>query len=210
MSDEESKPSVPRKPKYKTLTPLEYGKAKRLYELGSSTLTELAEQFGVKPQSLHERFGRDGVVKGSRVAEVLEKMDTAISNEAEVSARRITETKEQHYKYAEAIAKMTMQSIINARSNGKAISTADADISALGKAAKALEITRRERYTLLGLDSDGIDPNEIDEILITEMTQEQIADLQAAATAITDNSEGIDALLDDIEIVEKNLDIEDQ
>ncbi len=192
-------------PHHRKMTPLDYAKARRLYEMGTATLAELAEQFGVHPSSLHERFKRDGVVKGSRVSEALEKMDEVIANDAEQLMKRVTDTKEQHYRYAEALSKMTMQAIIDTRQKGKPIAAADGDLAALNKAAKTLEVLRKERYKLLGLDDDGGDPNENEEILISEMTDEQIDELRQAANPNVDNSEGIESLLEDIDIVDEGL-----
>jgi len=212
MSEESSEETSEEKPKSeppkkgRRMTPLEYERAKRLYELGAATVKELAEEAGIRPDSLYERFRRDGVEKGSRVSEALMEMDGKISDEASKLAERISATRETHYVYAEGLAKITMQTVVEARRTGKPLATVDGDLAALNKAAKTLEVLRKERYTLLGLDSDGEDPNELDEILITEMTPDQIASLQKIQMGGTGNDEAIDDLLNEIDVVEENED----
>ncbi|MBV6634378.1 MAG: hypothetical protein KI788_00555 [Mameliella sp.] len=200
MSDEAEK--EPTK-KYRQLTPLEFERAKTMWEMGSATLADLAEEFDVHPSSMYERLQRAGAKRGSRVHEAMAKMEEDTQEEVAKAARRVQETKESHYRYAEAIAQMTMNTLVEARKNKRTIASTDPDLTALNKAAKTLEITRKERYTLLGLDSEGTEPGEEDEILITEMSSDQIEEIQNASRGVVGNDDGVDGLLSEIDIVEE-------
>lgn len=208
--DEDAESETFRRKSGKRLTESEFAQVKAMWELGTATLQEMSDQFGITIAALHRRLKRAGVERGSRAHEAAKGVEDTVQDTARKNTQRVTETKEQHYRYAEAIAQMTMQTIVQARKAGKAIATSDGDLSALNKAARTLEIVRRERYTVLGLDSDDGDPTETDELLISEMTDEQIAQLNQKSVDASANSDGVDALIESIEVTEEGIGEGDQ
>lgn len=164
------------------LKPAEWETIKALYEAGTATIDELATQFEVKPDTLRKRLKREGVVKGSRSEQVAEAAASAAADaareQAERMVRRIGETKEQHYQYAEAIAKVTMKTIVAAQNKGQALAAIEGDLSALQRAMKTLETARKERWAILGLDNDDGNPEDVPELLVSELTEEQVREIQ--------------------------------
>jgi len=167
----------------KRLTPDEWKKITLLWEYGNHTLAELSERFGIRPDSIHKKLSNAGTVKGSRAHEAAATATSALEDEmakqAAENTKRIITTRNDHYRFAEAITKMVMQELINANNTKAAFSTKDANLSALNKAAKTLEVLRKERYALLGLDKEDGDPDDMDELIITELSPEQIESMQA-------------------------------
>lgn len=187
----------------KRLTDAEYEQAKTLYELGAKSLQDIADMFGVSRQTLWRKFKDNGVERGSRAHETTEVIEDEIAKQAEILAKRVTETRENHYVYADTLAKLVMTTIMKTRQEGRSIATADGELAALNKAIKGLEVLRKERYSLLGLDRDDGDPNEEPELLISEMTDDMIEAVRAGLSTQADNLDGIDELLDSIEIVDE-------
>lgn len=186
--------------KSKRLTPAEWEQVKTLWEFGNHTLAQLAAQFGIRADTIQRRLKDDGVEKGARAHEAaqpgLSEVEDRLAKEAAENVRRINETKNDHYRFAEALAKMTMQEIINARTSKHEIGTKNGNITTLGKAAKTLEILRKERYSILGLDREDGDPDEMDELLISELSEDQIRQMQAEMRSVeyVDPLEGLDDL----------------
>ena len=169
--------------KQKRLSPTEWEQLKLLWEYGDHTLTDLSDQFGIRPDTIQRRLKEDGIEKGARAHEVKNATATAMHEEmakqAAENMKRVVETRNDHYRYAEALAKMTMSEVVEAKNSRQAIATKDANLAALNKAAKTLEVLRKERWILLGLDREDGDPEDMDELLISELSQEQIDAMQA-------------------------------
>lgn len=184
----------------KRLSVAEWEQVKTMWEMGTATLAELSRNFGVRADTIQKRLKAEGIQKGARAGEVGAAVGEEIANQAVVNTRRINQTKEDHYSYAEALAKMTMNEIISARRDRKPLAQVDANIAALNKAAKTLQILRSERYALLGLDKEDGDPDDIPELLISELTPEHIIEIQArlrAEGSQNDELEGLDDLGDE-------------
>lgn len=165
------------------LTPRQWAEAKALWETGAVTLPELAKKYDRHEQSFAQYFRRHGIKKGSKVAEIAKKVEKKIeeqhANDAEIIAARIRETKEEHYKMASGLAKLTWAEILKAKQDSVPVSSALNNLKALESAMNVLKKAREERYSVLGLDrADAVDENEVPELVISELTAEQIAALR--------------------------------
>lgn len=182
--------------KQKRLSLAEWEQVKLLWEYGNHTLAELSDQFGIRSDTIQRRLKDEGIEKGAKAHEVANATATAMHDEmakqAAENMKRIVETKNDHYRYAEALARMTMAEVVEAKNSRQALSTKDANLAALNKAAKTLEVLRKERWVLLGLDREDGDPEDMDELLISELSQEQIDAMQAEMRGL----EYTDPLLD--------------
>lgn len=200
--------------KSKRLTPAEWERLKLLWEMGNHTLSKLSEEFGIRADTIQRRLSADSVQKGARAHEIAQESEDAVKDELAAQAtedlRRVHATKNDHYKWAEALAKLVMGEIVEAKNAKTAIGMRDANITTLGKAAKTLEVLRKERYALLNLDKEDGDPDDIPELLVAEMTEEQIKDLQASMRGVS--SSPVDDLdlsaLDNSDIVEEGSDVD--
>lgn len=192
--------------KQKRLTPAEWERVKILWEYGNHTLAELSKEFGIRLDTIQRRLKDDGIEKGARAHEVKAATSEAAHDEmarqAADNVKRINETRNDHYRYAEALARMTMAEIVDAKNSKMALSTKDANLGALNKAAKTLEVLRKERWVLLGLDREDGDPEDMDELMISELSPQQIAAMQAEMREL-DYKDPLGDLIDDEGVVEE-------
>ena len=169
----------------KRLTPAQWAEIQALWEGGTVTLKELSERFDVSEPSLSRGLKKRGAVKGSRAGEIgraaAKAATAAATAEAESFAarrrRRIEETKESHYKWAETIGKLMMAELAKAQAAGVAFGTTLKSMQALRLAAAGLKDVREERYALLDVDSE-VDQTSLPELTIRELSQAEIDTLR--------------------------------
>lgn len=175
--------------KQKRLSPAEWEQVKLYWEMGTHSLSQLADEFGIRADTIQKRLKADGIEKGARAHEVAsatrESAKNELAEQAAENLKRVHSTKDDHYKWAEALAKLLMSEIVDAKQTGTAIGARDANITTLGKAAKTLEVLRKERYAILNLNKDDGDPDEMPELIISELNEEQIRDIQDAMRGVS-------------------------
>ena len=183
----------------KALTSTERAEAIALWRAGTVTLDELAAKFDRDRTTFLRLFNKEGAVKGElarehekRVEEAVE--DAAITDVA-ITAQRIRETKEDHYKYAKYIAGQVTQVLAKTRQEGRAIGTALNDLKALNIASQTFKTVREERYALLGLnDEQNAGDEKMPDLVIQELTAGEIKNMHRAmeeTDEMTDVGEGM-------------------
>jgi hypothetical protein len=175
----------------KRLTLKEWAEIEALWESGTVTLEDLEKQYGPAPSTLTRHFKKNKIEKGSRAAAtkkaVGEKLAAVAVDDAVVLAARVRETKEQHYTMAANLAKLTWNAILEAKKNMVPVATAMNDLKALDTAMNVLKKAREERWAVLGLDRpDAVDPDELPDLHVAELTDEQIEELRSRDTAELD------------------------
>lgn len=149
-----------------------------LWETGDVTLRELAEKYNCAVETLTTHFRKFKIKKGSRADDirkaVRKQQEIQAQSEAAVISERIRTTKEDHYKMAAALAKITFGEIIKMRSTETPYSRGEKDIKALLLAAETLKKCREERWVTLGLDKDAIDETALPELTLHTLTAEEI------------------------------------
>lgn len=166
------------------LSEREWAEATALWTQGAVTYGQLAEKYDRHEQSFVQYFRRRGIKKGSARAKTMAKVESAVEkqliNDASIIAARIKETKEEHYKMASGLAKLTWAEVLKTKQDGVAVGTAINNLRALDSAMNVLKKAREERYAVLGLDRpDSIDENDVPELVISELTADQIEELRA-------------------------------
>src|SRR3569832_2206582 len=189
------------KPKTRNLTPKQWREAEAMWDFGVFFFVVLVLLFGKSISTFERHFKKHGVIKGAKAAaskkKVEEKLAAAAVDEATVQAARIRETKEEHYKMASAIGKLTWNEILKTKQDNVPIATALNNIKTLDAAMSVLSKARAEKWAVLGLDKpDAVDPDELPELNISELTAEQIQELR----------ERDDAGLDDLPTVQDPAD----
>ncbi len=182
MSTEESKKPTT-KPAKIILRPAQWAVAEAMWRKGEATADELAKKFGVNRSTIHRHMTAKGVVHGSAAEKTREKVaakvEAAIEDDATIQAARIRETKDEHYKMASGLSKLAWNEILKAKQEGAPLAAAAANLKALESAMNVLSKGRQERWAILGLDRpDAVDMTTIPELVISELTAEQIEDLQ--------------------------------
>lgn len=213
MSDTEQTPEATpasttvAKPKSRkrTITPAKWAEIEQAWTHGKfATLTDLSEHFSVSENTLAIRFKDRKLKRGQVIDEYNRKVQAELDHQAKADAKvvaeRIKETREWHYVTAAGIGKMAWAEVLLAKKNGTALSTTKGNLSALESAMKVLKMAREERFAVLGLDSDGGDDEEdsLPELVINELTQEQIEEMRARDTS----TEGEDDSIGDVAIAE--------
>ena len=165
------------------LTPKQWAEAEALWASGEVTLPILARKFGVSEQAVFQHMQRKGVKRGEKAEahakKVSEEVTRASVDDATVMAARIRETKEEHYKMAAGLAKLAWAEILKAKQDSAPVSVATNNLKALDAAMNVLTKARMERWAVLGLDrADTIDEDGLPELLVSELTADQIAALR--------------------------------
>ncbi|MCL2874765.1 MAG: DNA-binding protein [Betaproteobacteria bacterium] len=162
----------------------QWAEAEALWEAGEVTLPFLASKLKVSTSGISLHMKRRGIVRGSKAEEhkkrVAEAVTSAAIDDATVHAGRIRETKEQHYQMAAGISKLAWNEVISAKANGTPFSAIAGNLKSLDAAMTVLLKARNERWAVLGLDrADTIDNDGLPQLLISELTAEQIEDLRS-------------------------------
>jgi hypothetical protein len=180
------------KPKARILTAKQWREAEAMWESGDFIYDDLVKKFGKSVSTFERHFKKNGIVKGAKAAatkkKVEEKLAAAAVDEAAVMAVRIRETKEEHYKMASALAKLTWNEILKTKQDGVPVAVALNNIKTLHAAMDVLHKARIERWAVLGLDRpDAVDPDELPELVIAELTDEQIKELRDRDDALLED-----------------------
>jgi AcrR family transcriptional regulator len=171
------------KTKHARLTPKQWAEAEALWESGEVTLDDLAARFGKHKSAFSAHFKNKGIEKGKRKEElkaaVKEEVARAAIDDATVLAARIKETKEEHYKMAAGLAKLSWNEILLAKQESRPVATALNNLKALDAAMTVLKKAREERWAVLGLDrDDALDEDGLPDLVISELTADQIEALR--------------------------------
>ena len=154
----------------KRLTPKEWAEATALWESGEVTSKDLSDKFGVSRETFLRRFKKDGIEKGVRAHEhadaVREELSKSLSPDQVLTAQRAKETKEQHYNWSAALARMAMNEIAVAARDKVPVASKLPNLKAIEKAAAILEKARNERWIVLGLDKNDDFDDEMPELAI--------------------------------------------
>lgn len=176
MSTEEEA-SAPKAARF--LTTSQRAEAIALWESGDVTYDVLVKRFGKSKAALRMLFTKNNVKYGSKKAETAraakEAVNIALTGESSILAGRIRDTKEEHYRMASGIAKLTWKIMADAQNNNVAIGTRINDMKALQAAAQILKIVREERYAVLGLNEEvKEDDSPLPDLVVRELTVEQV------------------------------------
>lgn len=165
------------------LSPKQWAEVRALWESGEFTLTMLSERFKVTRATLQRHFALRKVKKGAKSQEHEKKIAEEVAKnavgDATVIAARIRETKEEHYKMASGLAKLTWNEVLQVKKNGAPMAAATNNLRALDAAMNVLKKAREERFAVLGLDRDDhVDQDGLPELVISELTADQIETLR--------------------------------
>jgi hypothetical protein len=169
------------------LTPAQWAEIRAKYEAGTVVMRELSEEYGVALSTLSKHFRKYGVVKGSKIGAIEEKITEKVAEKAaevieSFASKRLTrieETKNEHYEAAKMIARLTNKTVIDAVKKGLPIAIAYPDLKALRLAAVTLESTRNQRYQILDIENT-VDEKELPRIIFDNLSDKEIEELQRA------------------------------
>lgn len=185
-----------------------------LWKSGTVTLDDLAERFKKDRTTFLRLFKEEGVQKGETEAETKKKVEEAVEHaivdDATVLATRIKDTKDEHYKMSAGLAKLTWNVIRQAAQEKRSPATYAGDMKALKDAAMTLKLVREERYAVLGINADDDnDDKPLPDLMIQELTAEDIKEMHRKSAQESDDDLGIneigDATLGDEEALDDRV-----
>lgn len=190
-------------PAKSVVTKKEWLAIEQAWKAGTVTYADLVKTYSRSVSTFERHFKSRGIVKGSNADKIREKVEENLEKElvddATVMAARIKETKEEHYKMASALGRLMWSEIIAAKQSAKPISAANSNLRTLEIAISGLKKVREERYAVLGLDRpDAIDPDQVPELIISELSAEEIQILRDRDITELDASPTIQLPLDDV------------
>ncbi len=190
----------------KRLTPTEWGQIEEMWASGDFTLVELAETFGANSSYLSTALSKRGIEKGSKaeIYAAAAKDETAkeMISDAANNIKRIKDSKDEHYKYASAIAKLIFSVIAKAIKDEKPLSDIKDDVATLKLAMSGIQMARADRWAITGLDREPDAGDEIPILPIEEFTQKELDEIERLGDPdleIPDIEKSIDQLADEIE-----------
>lgn len=176
MSEEEEKKARSK------FTPLKKAEARELWETASMTLDGIAAHIGIGRSSVSRYFKEAGIKHGARLKEAEEELRRKMLEESAAKAalhlERVSETKDQHYSWATAIARLTMAQIIKAQKDKASLASVANEIKTLEKVTAVLHNAMQQRYKALGIDKIDEDPGDLPELLVTELTANEIEEMR--------------------------------
>jgi hypothetical protein len=166
------------------LNPKQWAELEALWEIGAMTRKSMAEKFNTTERSIQRHMLDKKIVRGSKSAEHRDKINEAVVeiqvDEATILAARIRETKEEHYKMVSGLGKLAWAEILKAKQEKSPLAVAMNSLKAINEAITIIKKAREEKWALLGLDKDTyIDEDGIPELLISELTAEEVVALRA-------------------------------
>lgn len=157
----------------------EWAEIEALWATGNATLEELETKFDVNRTTISLRMKAKGITKGCKAEEhrrqVADEVARASTNDASVVAGRIRDTKEEHYKMSQGLAKLAWNEILEAKKGKVPLSTVTPNLKAIEVAMNVMQKARMERWAVLGLDKpDSVDVSDLPELMVNELTADQI------------------------------------
>lgn len=166
-----------------SLTPKQKAEAIALWRAGEATYEQLMARFGVKSKTTFQRlFAKEGVRHGDGAKEVQQQVVAQVQkqlvDEVSIVAKRIKDTKEEHYNLSTAIAKLTGRLIMKAAQNQTTLAANKEELKALNLAILNLKLAREERFAVNDyIPGEKHDEDTLPELGIHELTQEQIIEM---------------------------------
>jgi DNA-binding Lrp family transcriptional regulator len=165
------------------LTRMQWMQAEALWAAGSATQSDLAAKYGVSEQAVYKHMKKASIEHGSKAPKAKVKVEDHLAKQAAedaaLLAARVKETKDEHYKMASGLAKLIWAEVLKAKQEGLPMSAIANNLKALDIALSGLSKARLERWVVLGLDRDDtLGDDGLPELLISELTAEQIAELR--------------------------------
>ena len=199
----------------KRLTSTQKAEAIALWKSGSVTLDDLAKKFKKDRGTFARLFREEGITKGETRAEterkVKEAVETALIDDAAELARRIKDTKEEHYKFAKGISTLAWSMVVKAQKEGTPYAVLLNDMKTLEMATRVFKMSREEKYSVLGIRED--DDNEdkpLPDLVVQELTAQDIKELHERSLMADDELGLNEEDLGDDDLIGESSDMGDE
>lgn len=184
----------------KKLSPADWATIVTLYSRGEKTVRDLAEQFKVTPQAIHQGLRQRGVQKASGISDVLAEVEDAATAKRKEKVAAAHKKAEDYGKYTDVLVQLTIKKITEAHNAG-GISTVNADIITLKNGMAIVAKGRQENWIIGKVDELMQESEELAQLNVGEYTEEELAAIREA------NEEAYQQTLDEVDGL--NLDDEE-
>lgn len=187
----------------KRLTPREYATAKSMWQSGDYSLSEISEKVGVSVTALSRRFKKDGIKRGSfadkTAAAVQKSIERTAAAQAEELASYAHDLKMNALKAIDLFNRKAYADVAKAIKDGTPVGERLTDLKALSEASKIISQNYQTGASILGLDREIEEAEELSELRIKIMTEEDVKELREkqrreaaeAAGELLDDEEGL-------------------
>lgn len=181
----------------KRLTPDEWQKAKSMWRSGRYTLDAIAAQVGCSRNNLHRRFAKEEISKGEDITAgekaIRQSIENTSAQRAEELAKLTVDIKEETLKAIRLLNKRVMFEIGQCAQQQKPFGMIKDDVKTLHEASKMLGNNYSTAESILGINKDDLDPDEIlPEMVVRVMNDDDIAELRNQQEAELALIEGTD------------------
>lgn len=181
----------------KRLTPDEWVKAKSMWRSGRYTLDAIATQVGCSRNNLHRRFTKEGIEKGEDIQAgekaIRQSIENTTAQRAEELGKLTVDIKEETLKAIRLLNKRVMYEIGQCAQQQKPFGMIKDDVKTLHEASKMLGNNYSTAESILGINKDDLDPDEIlPEMVVRVMNQDDVAEIRAQQEAELALIEGTD------------------
>ena len=195
------------------MTDADFAIARDRYELGTHTLVELADEFGITRQALSNRFKRNGVVKGSRsheLAEASSKGTKKAAEEAAAAAERfsdiraewIEDTRIQGVKSLKQVRLIAQKTLVDElRRPGGNVGAIEDQMKVLARYNKTLLDNLEGTLRILKSD-EHVDEDDLPILSIEDLTDEEILEHHKMTGALPEDATVEEMLAEEINIDE--------
>lgn len=195
----------------KRLTQAEWAAIVTKWELGTHTLKQLAEDYGVSLTAIKQGLNSRKAKRGCRAHEIAEQTAEEQKSARQKDAETATKIKEKFLKYTEALSSITMRKVMEQHAAKRPLEEIKGEMDALRKAATIIATMRDENFHLLGLYRDEMLDEDLPEIIFSEMTKEDLEAIQngfedEAAVILSDD----DPIVDDPDSDDPELPFEEE
>lgn len=165
------------------LTEEQWVEAERLHEEKSVSVVDIAERFGVSRQSVHARFKKSGVVRGSKAP----KPEPAVDRYVDKRADWIETTRVEGYKALQQSQLLARKIVADTLAAKSPLGAADDDLKAAHRYGRIIAENIKARLELLEASS-FTDEDDLPRLEISDLTREEILEHHRATGAIDDHT----------------------
>jgi transcriptional regulator with XRE-family HTH domain len=180
------------------LTKTQWLEAEELYRQGW-TQKEIAEKYGVRPESVSLHMNKIGLKGGENQDLVRREIELALMRKqkefAEKKAMRTIDTKEKLHTLVNAVLAMFVQDMQNARASGLSLANLTNSGKSLKESLAGLKLAREELYQILEIKPET-DEDDLPELGVSTLTPDEENELRAAKAGAFDDDD-VDELLNE-------------
>ena len=195
------------------LSTREWAEVEAKYKTGDYTAKELGHTYGVSPATITAHFHKNKIKKGEDANKLIQEAREQVADEeakqASETYQKIIETKEEHYRYAKAVAGLTYNLIANSIRNKQSLGGLTDEMKAMKDAAAIFQQTQKARWDVLGIDKWEDMEEDLPTLIVEDFTNEEIREIQKRQSHTMFNEDVDEQIAEAAQKALEDLDIDD-